>query len=557
MAELDTLTMPPAYVGAADETDEQRLQRLAGQMRPDLMPPAGTPRQPAPASMAMMPPAGVPMAVSAQPANVMPPAGVPTAAKAPAQPANVMPPVPRLGTPMPGSLQPESSSDGPAGFMPPAQVPIPKSTVNVEATPAQPPRLTGWKGVLDKIGSLFPIGKAIEERIPGTPQNFDAEQAKQFARAMSEADIRQKSALASQEESKARTLENPPAKAVQPPLHATPGEGIYNEATGKWDIPVPAKPEKEEAAPKVTPGEGIFNKDTGKWEVPVPAKPATQNFEEQDYEEWKAAQKPGADTSRMAFEKARAAATQKPPQPQRELAVTPDGRVVEVTPGMNLEAGTVPLTQLQGQQTQGMKPVTWTDASGRQVAGPESAAKAAGATDLTEMPPQEWRDVQNARFYVQMATKQGDPNKPETMGTLQLVDSLDKDGKLGVLASRWNRLSVRGIGADPGDDPRIVTLLNKADLQDTLAMLAHFGASGGRSPQMLQHFLDMANAGKMDGLTLKSGIKAVTDYMKDRAMMPAAAQGGGGHAFTVNGKQYAGVSDQDYQKAKKLPGFKE
>ena len=37
----------------------------------------------------------------------------------------------------------------------------------------------------------------------------------------------------------------------------------------------------------------------------------------------------------------------------------------------------------------------------------------------------------------------------------------------------------------------------------------------------------------------------------------AGGAGGGNHSFTVNGTQYQGVSDADYERAKKLKGFKE
>ena len=181
-------------------------------------------------------------------------------------------------------------------------------------------------------------------------------------------------------------------------------------------------------------------------------------------------------------------------------------------------------TQAARQETidaKNRKWVTGTDSTGRQIAGPVSELQAAGAQNLAELPVQEVRDVQNARHAVNLMEKQGDPSKPETMGTLQLIDSLDRDNKLGVLASRYNRLSTSGVGASPGDDPRIITLLNKNMLQDTATMLAHFGASGGRSPQMLQHFIDLSNAGKMDGVTLRAGTKAIADYMHDRAMIPS------------------------------------
>lgn len=168
--------------------------------------------------------------------------------------------------------------------------------------------------------------------------------------------------------------------------------------------------------------------------------------------------------------------------------------------------------------------VSWTDQEGRTVAGPLSMASQSGAQNPVKVPGSEVKDINNARQAVNLMTKTGDPGKPETQGVLQLIDSLDKDGKLGILASRWNSLMTTGVGTSPGDDPRIITLINKNMLGDTATMLAHFGASGGRSPQMLQHFLDLANARKMDGETLKSGILSMADYMKDRAMLPGSVQ---------------------------------
>src|SRR5207302_8853300 len=65
---------------------------------------------------------------------------------------------------------------------------------------------------LDSIGSMFPIGRAIETAIPGTPQNFEEKQAEKTSREQGQAKVRQENALASQEESKAETLRNPPQK---------------------------------------------------------------------------------------------------------------------------------------------------------------------------------------------------------------------------------------------------------------------------------------------------------------------------------------------------------
>lgn len=182
-------------------------------------------------------------------------------------------------------------------------------------------------------------------------------------------------------------------------------------------------------------------------------------------------------------------------------------------------------TTTSAQETANRKWVSWTE-NGKQVAGPLSMAQSHGASDAVEVPAQEVRDITNARFAANLMTKVGDPKKIETNGVLQLIDSLDKDGKLGVLASRYNSFLTKGVGASPGDDPRIITLINKNMLSDTATMLAHFGASGGRSPAMLQHFIDLANSGKMDAQTLKAGTLAIADYMKDRAMLPGNQQGG-------------------------------
>jgi hypothetical protein len=173
-------------------------------------------------------------------------------------------------------------------------------------------------------------------------------------------------------------------------------------------------------------------------------------------------------------------------------------------------------------EKQQMKWVEYTDA-GRTVAGPLSQAKAAGATDMSELGQKDVQDIREARNVHQLISKQGDPSRPENMGVNQLIDSLARDNKLGIVSSRLNSFLTGKVGTLPGDDPRIAALLNKADLAMTASMKAHFGASGGRSPQMLEHFLNMANARKMDAPALKAGFAAVDDYMQDRGRLPASA----------------------------------
>jgi hypothetical protein len=171
--------------------------------------------------------------------------------------------------------------------------------------------------------------------------------------------------------------------------------------------------------------------------------------------------------------------------------------------------------------------VTWNDPNtGKTVAGPMSAARAAGAKEMAQVPTNEITQIQDARGVVQLITKQGDPKgDPSTWGVNQLIDSLNKDGKMGVVTSRLNSFLAGGIGAEPGDDPRIMALMNKSDLAMTLSMKAHFGASGGRSPIMLNHFLSMANAKTMNANTLKAGFGAVENYMEDRGMMQPQSGG--------------------------------
>jgi hypothetical protein len=176
-------------------------------------------------------------------------------------------------------------------------------------------------------------------------------------------------------------------------------------------------------------------------------------------------------------------------------------------------------------EKEGMTWAQWTDQqTGRVVAGPITMARAAGAQDMATIPTNQVANLQDARGVVNLITKKGDT--AASMGINQLIDSLDKDGKLGIASSRLNSFLSGKVGAEPGDDPRVMALLDKADLAMTLSMKAHFGASGGRSPAMLEHFLTLANARKMNANTLKAGFAAVDDYMQDKGMMPAGARAG-------------------------------
>lgn len=215
MADSDTLTMPPA--GVADDTEEQR-RRMA-----TLMPPAATPTPPPTASSSSMPPFVMNPNGTPEPGTVRPQPS-PT-------PAHVMPPaqVSAPNTPVPGTLKPEASSNGPAGFIPPAQVDVPKPQFgNMNAPALQPPQLSGWKKYLDSIGSIFPIGRAIETGIPGTPQNFEEKEAERQGREERQAGIAKTTGEASEAQGRARLTE---AQAQQlgnmVPVTLPNGQTIY------------------------------------------------------------------------------------------------------------------------------------------------------------------------------------------------------------------------------------------------------------------------------------------------------------------------------------------
>jgi|SRR5579872_590492 len=182
--------------------------------------------------------------------------------------------------------------------------------------------------------------------------------------------------------------------------------------------------------------------------------------------------------------------------------------------------------QQDREQKQNLQWVMWQDKNGRTVAGPLSLATQQGAQNPASLDTKDVQGVMDARQATNLINKQGNPKDPTTWGVNQLIDSLDKSGDLGVATSRLNAFLTGKVGQTPGDDPRIISLLDKSQLLMTLSMKAHFGASGGRSPQMLDHFLSLANAKKMNAATLRAGTSAVGDYMADRAMMPGGSNNG-------------------------------
>lgn len=174
-------------------------------------------------------------------------------------------------------------------------------------------------------------------------------------------------------------------------------------------------------------------------------------------------------------------------------------------------------TQQANLEQKQIQPVIGTDPkSGKSVLVSQADAQQMGIKDAMKAGEQEVTKAQAARHWIPLAEKQGDT--PESMGILPLIDKLDKEGKLGVVASRWNDFMAGKVGAG---DPDITALRTKMGLSTTLLMNAHVGNRGGS--YMLEHFEDLANSKKMNAETLKAGVKSELDYVKDRAMLPNQA----------------------------------
>jgi hypothetical protein len=105
-----------------------------------------------------------------------------------------------------------------------------------------------------------------------------------------------------------------------------------------------------------------------------------------------------------------------------------------------------------------------------------------------------------------------------------LIDQLDKDGQLGVIASRWNDFMAGKVGAG---DPRFSALQTNLGLFATALGRAH----QTRGIQIMEHFQQMANAGKLTAETLRSNFAVLKDWVNTYANMgsnrPGALDTGG------------------------------
>lgn len=99
----------------------------------------------------------------------------------------------------------------------------------------------------------------------------------------------------------------------------------------------------------------------------------------------------------------------------------------------------------------------------------------------------------------------------------KLIDQADREGDLGVVATRWNDFINDKLGSDPTKSQIFSKLRSEQGFLSTAAAMAHGGLRGGSSPSMVSHWQQILEA--KDAKTLKSKLSALTDWMTTYANM--------------------------------------
>jgi hypothetical protein len=146
---------------------------------------------------------------------------------------------------------------------------------------------------------------------------------------------------------------------------------------------------------------------------------------------------------------------------------------------------------------------TGTLPDGRVVAGTPGEMQSSGASGVTKLPAIESGKVVVARQLVA-------PN-----GLFHAVAgdiaTLDKNGQLGTIASRWNDF----VSGKVGTGPEFASLRANMGLLSTALMQAHVGARG--SDEMREHFLHLADYRISDAPTLRSALSSEFKYVTEKA----------------------------------------
>src|SRR5579862_1040450 len=146
---------------------------------------------------------------------------------------------------------------------------------------------------------------------------------------------------------------------------------------------------------------------------------------------------------------------------------------------------------------------------GTQVAGTQDELTKAGATGVTKLPAADSSKVSIARQLIS-------PNGLLTNTQKDLAAF--KPEELTAIGNRWNEFAAGTLGSN---DPRYIRLRTDSRLLSTALMQAHVGSRGSES--IMEHFEGLANAGKMDGDTLRAALETERRYVEEKAMLPNAA----------------------------------
>lgn len=151
--------------------------------------------------------------------------------------------------------------------------------------------------------------------------------------------------------------------------------------------------------------------------------------------------------------------------------------------------------------------VVGTMPDGSQVAGTAQDLQASGATGIVKLPAAKAGAVQDARTLIA-------PNGLFAQIQTQL-GAMQKSGGLNVATSRWNDFLLNKIGSADDDYTKLHVAL---DLLSTKMMQVHTGGRGAVA--MMEHFKNMADAGKMDTPTLLNALSVEYKYAREMAMIP-------------------------------------
>jgi hypothetical protein len=211
-----------------------------------------------------------------------------------------------------------------------AAVPVPRPQWKDYA----PPEQHGWSRFGHALAAINPITNHIfnempEQRAEERYKNATAEYEAPIADAAKEAETEQKESAAEKDRAEANAK-----------LHPQPKEGLTPEETTIHDLMT-----GNNGGPRVNPATGKpyshLDAYTAVQQAKADTKPEkTPNDFEQYYADWlKDNRFPDTAHNRLLARSAFAAAGQAPQRPQQQLVVTPDGKVIEVKPGMTIPAG--------------------------------------------------------------------------------------------------------------------------------------------------------------------------------------------------------------------------